>query len=146
MEVSTTGTSWKDCCSEDGSRCLYIIIHHHTSSCIIIYIVKYHHTSSYIIIHNHQLWHFYHHRDHMPFLSIWIHPVLNSASGIAFLGRTASDSLGKLHGNAFNSNFRQKCFWDKLRRRCCKLGIFTLNLRLGRLSHISLSSSTILEF
>ena len=50
-------------------------------------------------------------RAHMLFLSVWIHTVLNSAPGIAFLGRSSSTapfSLGKLHGNAFNSIFRQK--------------------------------------
>ena len=81
VEVSTTGSSWKDCCSEDGSRCYFIIFG--------IFIQK----SIYALF------------------SVWIHTVLNSAPGIAFLGRSssiASFSLGKLHGNAFNSIFRQK--------------------------------------
>ena len=58
----------------------------------------------------HHLWHF-HPKEHICSFSVWIHTVLNSAPGIAFLGRSSSTapfSLGKLHGNAFNSIFRQK--------------------------------------
>ena len=44
---------------------------------------------------------------HPSSFSIWIHTMLKPR--IAFLGRAQSDSLGKLHGNAFNSIFRQKC-------------------------------------
>ena len=43
---------------------------------------------------------------HPSSFSIWIHTMLKPR--IAFLGRAQSDSLGKLHGNAFNSIFRQK--------------------------------------
>ena len=44
---------------------------------------------------------------HPSSFSIWIHTMLKPR--IAFLGRAQSDSLGKLHGNAFNSIFQQKC-------------------------------------
>ena len=44
---------------------------------------------------------------HPSSFSIWIHTMLKPR--IAFLGRAQSDSLGKLHSNAFNSIFRQKC-------------------------------------